>query len=140
MIVQYPSLRLLDQENLCLIRIQFQLVHPHSAPKSLQTTIQNFDCLLGIRRKGENELGVIRILMAPYPKPPDDLSQWLHVDVEQHGGQNGALWHPTLRGHQHHLLGSVSQEAAEPLQNSAPKPQLSQQTQKDTMVNDVKRC
>ncbi|KAF7246223.1 Epidermal retinol dehydrogenase 2 [Varanus komodoensis] len=99
-----------------LIWIEAQFIGRHPAHYLSQALVQHSHCLTWSRCKREVELGVISILVTPQPKPPNDLSQWFHVDVEKHGGQNRALQKPMAHlpwrraiVPQHHLLESASQ-------------------------------
>ncbi|CAI5789364.1 Hypothetical predicted protein [Podarcis lilfordi] len=76
-------------------RIQPQSVSRHPSSNHLQALTQELHRLHCFRFEREVELGIIRLLMNTQPKPPDDLSQRLHVDVEKHGGEDRTLRYPT---------------------------------------------
>ncbi|KAF7251795.1 MAP/microtubule affinity-regulating kinase 3 [Varanus komodoensis] len=80
--VPHPEARATHQQDLRLVWIELQFIGPHPAHYLSQAPVQHSHCLTWIGRKREVELGIIRLLMIPQPTPPDDLSQWFHVDVK----------------------------------------------------------
>lgn len=73
----------INPDNLCLVRIKFQFVHPHPALYQLQALGQNINRTLRIRWKRNIELAIICILGKLQPKPPEELAwRWLHIAIK----------------------------------------------------------
>jgi hypothetical protein len=80
---------------LSLGRVETKSVSPHPDPNRLQATGHHGEGITGLVWGGKKKLGIISILMIPHPKTTNDLTQRLHIDVEQEGRENRPLRNST---------------------------------------------